>query len=62
MENTGACAQKWYIQYNRDGYRLTSSCSGLSLDVADGNLINGGNAQIWGDNYTAAQRWYISIV
>ena len=53
------CAQKWNITKNGDGYRITSSCSGKSLDIFDGKIISGSSVQIWNNNDTAAQRWYL---
>ena len=58
-QNTGACAQKWYITTNGSGYRLQSACSGKSLDIAGGKLVNGTNVRIWDNNAAIAQQWQI---
>ncbi len=61
-QGTGACAQHWALQQNGDGYRIVSSCGGMSLDVVDGNINNGTNVRMWYGNDAPAQRWYLEAV
>ena len=61
-QGTGACAQHWALQQNGDGYRIVSSCGGMSLDVYNGRIKNGTNVRTWYANDAPAQRWYLEAV
>lgn len=61
-------AQLWDIvpqkdsEGNNTGYVITSVCSGLALDVASGQNVNGANVHMYASNNTQAQIWNLSRV
>ena len=50
--------QKFQIKRESDGYNITNTSSGKSLDIVNGSSAAGANVQQWQTNYTNAQRWY----
>lgn len=58
---TGSLGQRWIPELCSDGsYRLhpaTDLTGGISLDVANGNVDNGANIQIWTNNGYPAQQF-----
>lgn len=51
--------QPTYTQalFTNTPYYIKSQLGNLYLDMEGGQVCNGGNAQLWPLNYTAAQRW-----
>ena len=59
-QSTTNNAQKWNFVKQSDGsYEITNVSYGTCLDVFDGSGDSGSNVQIWADNDTSAQRWFI---
>lgn len=61
-------AQLWDFVPQKDsegnvtGYVITSVCSGLALDVASAQNVNGANVHMYTGNNTKAQIWSLSFV
>lgn len=52
--------QKWAISKNSpndQGYRIQAQCSGLSVDLQDGDLTNLSNIRMWENNNAVAETW-----
>ncbi|MDO4618712.1 MAG: RICIN domain-containing protein [Clostridia bacterium] len=50
----------WQFVRQTDGsYEITSAKNGYCLDVSDAGVDNGTVVDVWGDNDTAAQRWFV---
>ncbi len=60
-KDDNTCAQRWIAEENGDGYSLKNSCSNKSLDI-DGGAVGTNNrrVQIWSENSSEAQRWYLA--
>ncbi|MBQ8985528.1 RICIN domain-containing protein [Candidatus Saccharibacteria bacterium] len=54
-ETNKTCAQKWIIAKAESGYKIISACSGLVLDINNGNLIIGN------DIAKSTQEWTFSF-
>ena len=53
-------AQKWALRANSDGsYSFVNKATALVLDVAGGNFSNGANLQMYLDNGSLAQRFWL---
>ena len=62
-QSTTNDAQKWNFVKQSDGsYEITNVKYEKCLDVYEGNSDSGSNVQIWTDNDTEAQRWFIYSV
>ncbi len=62
-QSTTNDAQKWTFVKQSDGsYEITNVKYGTCLDVYNGSGDSGTNVQIYDDNDTEAQRWYIYSV
>ncbi len=61
-KDDNTCAQRWIVEKNGgDGYSFKNSCSGKSLDIEGGAVSkNDGKVQIWSNNTSDAQKWYLS--
>ena len=53
--------QLWRFVKSGDGYRIQSKL-GYYLDVKDGSTENGTPVQLWSNNGTNAQLWYLKSV
>ena len=52
--------QKWHFKLQSDNtYKITNVATNKNLDVYNADTANGTNIQIWKDNNTAAQYFYI---
>ena len=52
--------QKWLFERNSDGtYRITNAARKKCLDVLNGDTANGTNIQVYAQNDSNAQKWYI---
>ena len=51
-------SQRWFISQNEsNGYRIQAGCSGFSLDIKGGIIINGANIQQYPNSSGANQSW-----
>lgn len=52
--------QRWHFKLQSDNtYKITNVATGKNLDVYNADTANGTNIQIWKDNNTSAQYFYI---
>ena len=53
--------QSWRFIYNSadDTYTIKNLVTGKVLDVAGGSMVAGTNVQLWEENGSCAQKWYI---
>lgn len=51
--------QEWTLYRFGDGYRLQSAGSGYSLDVNNAEAYDGNKIQVWQNNNTYAQKFYL---
>ena len=55
----GSDKQKWVVNFNwRDGCRIVSKVSGMSLDLQDGDTTSGTNVRQWTENNGSAESWF----
>ena len=58
--DTGALYQRWNIVRDKDGYyALFNANSGMTADVYNWSLSNGGSVDQWGTADNLTQHWYI---
>lgn len=57
---TGNLNQKWHFERQSDGsYKITNTWDGKCLDVNNASSESGANVQVYDDNESQAQRWFI---
>lgn len=59
-KETGCVDQIWKFERQTDGsYKIFNTGNSLSLDVSNGSYDSKANVQVYSDNDSKAQRWYI---
>lgn len=59
-ERDNSYEQLWHFKRHNDGsYKITSVKSGLCLDVSNSSSETDAKVQVWEDNETTAQKWFI---
>ena len=56
------CNQVWkFVKHNDNSYKIISMQDSKCLDVYGGSSVSGNNVDVYQDNNSAAQKWYITL-